>query len=142
MPVSTTLNHVTIVTDDFEASRPVYDAVLAPLGLTPVIDYEDPEGEDRDPDTVAAIGYSVGELSPLVLLVAGRAPTTAAHFALAVAERVTVESVYAAAVAAGARIVQAPREWEALRLSYYGVQVADPAGNVIEVLLRAQSMSV
>src|SRR5438034_1357049 len=57
MPASTTLDHITIVSDDFEASRPVYDAVLGALGLAPRLDYEDPEADSDDTGTVAAIGY-------------------------------------------------------------------------------------
>jgi hypothetical protein len=33
-------------------------------------------------------------------------------------------------------VVQAPRNWESVQLGYFGVQFADPAGNVIEVVLR------
>jgi len=32
--------------------------------------------------------------------------------------------------------VQAPRQWESTQLNYFGTQLADPAGNLIEVLYR------
>jgi catechol 2,3-dioxygenase-like lactoylglutathione lyase family enzyme len=133
MPASTTLDHITIVSDDFEASRPVYDAVLGALGLAPRLDYEDPEGDADDTGTVAAIGY--GE--PLLLwLVAGLTATAEAHVALSVTDPAVVEAAHQAAVEIGARVVQAPREWESAQLNYYGTQLADPAGNIIEVLFR------
>jgi catechol 2,3-dioxygenase-like lactoylglutathione lyase family enzyme len=83
MPLSTTLDHVTIVAEDFGASRAVYDALLGCLGLAPSVDFEDPEGDSDDTGTVAAVGYSdaTGRL-----LLAGPVATTGAHLALAVTE--------------------------------------------------------
>jgi catechol 2,3-dioxygenase-like lactoylglutathione lyase family enzyme len=136
MPARTTLDHITIVTDDVEASRPVYDAVLGALGLGARFDYEDPEGDEDDAGTVAAVGY--GE--PLLLwLVAGPIATSQAHVALGVAERKMVEDAHQAAIEIGARVIQAPRDWESAQLNYYGTQLADPAGNMIEVVYRTES---
>jgi catechol 2,3-dioxygenase-like lactoylglutathione lyase family enzyme len=133
MPASTTLDHITIVSDDFEASRPVYDAVLGTLGLAPRLDYEDPEADSDDTGTVAAIGYG----QPLLLvLVDGLTATAEAHVAFSVADRELVDAAHQAAVDAGARIVQAPRAWESAQLNYYGTQLADPVGNIIEVFVR------
>jgi catechol 2,3-dioxygenase-like lactoylglutathione lyase family enzyme len=136
MPASTSLDHITIVTDDFEASRPVYDAVLGALGLSPTVEYEDPEGEPEDPDTVAAIGYGPASGPTIVWLVAGLSATSGAHVALAVDDHDRVVAAFDAAVAAGARVVQAPRDWESDQLNYYGTQIADLRGNVLEVLAR------
>ncbi len=138
MPVSTNLDHVTIVAEDFGASRAVYDALLGCLGLTPTLDYSDPEGDEDDTGTVAAIGYAGADGRLLLWLVAGTAgtATTGAHLALAVGEAASVRAVHAAAHAAGIPVVQAPRDWEAEKLHYYGTQFSDPAGNLVEVLLR------
>jgi catechol 2,3-dioxygenase-like lactoylglutathione lyase family enzyme len=131
-----TLEHVTIATDDFEASRPVYDAVLAGLGMSASLDYVDPEGDSDDTGTVAAIGYGLPGARPLVWLVAALVPTTGAHFALA-ATRPQVLAAHQAALAAGVRVVQPPRDWEASQLGYFGTQFADRAGNLIEVVCRS-----
>jgi catechol 2,3-dioxygenase-like lactoylglutathione lyase family enzyme len=136
MPMSTSLDHVTIVAEDFEASRAVYDALLSCLGLAPTVDFSDPEGEADDTGTVAAVGYGSASGGLVLWLVAGAAATSGAHLALAVAEPALVHAVHAAARDAGISVVQAPRDWEADQLSYYGTQIADPAGNLIEVLLR------
>ena len=139
MPVSTTLDHVTIVAEDFEASRAVYDALLGCLGLTPTVDYQDPEGEDGDTGTVAAVGYGPAAGRPLLWLVAGTTTgtaTTGAHLALAVSDPALVQAVHATARAGGIAVVQPPRDWESDRLRYYGTQLSDPAGNMIEVLVR------
>lgn len=140
MPVSTTLDHVTIITDEFEASRPVYDAVLAAAGLTPTVDYSDPEGDEQaDHDSVGAVGYTTEAGAVVLVLAAGAVPTSGAHCALRVGDRDSVQAVADAARAIGARVVQAPREWEARQLGYYGVQVADLNGNLIEVLYRGHT---
>lgn len=131
-----TLDHVTIVTDDFEASRPVYDVVLASIGMSASVDYADPEEDSDDTGTVAAIGYGRPGTPPLVWLVAGLVPTTGAHLALA-ATRAQVLAAYQAASTAGVRVVQPPRDWEASQLGYFGAQFADRAGNVLEVVCRS-----
>jgi catechol 2,3-dioxygenase-like lactoylglutathione lyase family enzyme len=134
--VTATLDHVTIITDDFDTSRPIYDAVLGSFGMKHSVEYEDPEEEDDDPGTVAAVGYALDGHRTRFWLVAGLTPTTGAHMAFAVSARPAVDAAFAAACEAGAVAVQAPRAWEAEQLGYYGSQVADPFGNVIEVVFR------
>ena len=136
MPLSTTLDHVTIVAEDFEASRAVYDALLGCLGLVPSVDFEDPEGDEDDTGTVAAVGYGDAAGRLLLWLVAGTVATTGAHLALAVTEPALVQAVHATARQAGIPVLQAPRDWESDQLHYYGTQLSDPAGNRVEVVLR------
>lgn len=136
MPVSASLDHVTIVAADFEASRAVYDALLGCLGLAPAVDFEDPEGDEDDTGTVAAVGYASAGGRLLLWLVAGSRPTSGAHLALAVTDPALVRAAHTAAQAVGIPVVQAPRDWESDQLHYYGCQLADPAGNLVEVLLR------
>jgi catechol 2,3-dioxygenase-like lactoylglutathione lyase family enzyme len=135
--VSVTLDHVTIVTDNFEASRALYDPLLDALGMVPSVDFEDPEGDQDDTGTVAAIGYGSDRM--LLWLVAGQTATSGAHLALAVSTPELVRAAHAAALRAGARIVQAPRDWESSQLNYYGTQIADLAGNRVEVVHRSKS---
>jgi catechol 2,3-dioxygenase-like lactoylglutathione lyase family enzyme len=130
------LDHVTVVAEDFEASRALYDALLLVLGLEATIDFEDPEGDQDDTGTVAAVGYGKPDGRLLLWLVAGPVATTGAHLAVSVSEPELVRRVHAAASQIGARIVQAPRDWESRQLHYYGTQIADPAGNLVEVILR------
>jgi catechol 2,3-dioxygenase-like lactoylglutathione lyase family enzyme len=128
------LDHVTVVTDHFEASRSVYEPVLAAVGLLASVEYTDPEAEEADPGEVAAAGFGPPDSAPLLWLVAGLVPTTGAHVALAASDRAAVQAAHRAALAAGARVVQPPRAWEEAQLHYYGAQFADPAGNLIEVV--------
>lgn len=140
MPVSTNLDHVTIVAKDFEASRAVYEALLGCLGLAPTVEYEDPEGDEDDTGTVAAVGYGPDGGRPVLWLVAGQVATTGMHVALAVTEPALVQAAHAAARDAGIPVLQAPRDWEADQLHYYGTQVTDPAGNRVEILLSPPDM--
>jgi catechol 2,3-dioxygenase-like lactoylglutathione lyase family enzyme len=136
MSAAPSLDHVTIVTGDFAATRPVYEAVLGALGLIPQVEYSDPEGEEGDAGEVAAVGYAF-EATPAVLwLVAGFPPTTGAHIALRAAERAQVTAAYDAAAGTPARQHQAPRQWEDDQLHYFGAQVIDANANIIEVLYR------
>lgn len=135
MPAS--LDHVTVVTDDFEASRSVYEPVLAAIGLRASVEYTDPEADTEDTGEVAAAGFGPPDGRPMLWLVAGRPATTGGHLALAAADRDEVRAAHRAGVGAGARVVQPPREWEDTQLHYYGTQLADPAGNLIEVLCRS-----
>lgn len=128
------LDHVTIISDDFDASRPIYDAVLGALGMNHSVEFEDPEEDADDPGTVAAIGYAPDNQPARFWLVAGLRPTRGAHMAFGVDSPEAVEAAFAAARAAGARVVQAPRAWEARQLNYFGMQIADAADNVVEVL--------
>ncbi|MFL6162410.1 MAG: VOC family protein [Jatrophihabitantaceae bacterium] len=134
MPAS--LDHVTVVTDDFEASRSVYEPVLAAIGLRASVEYSDPEADSGDTGEVAAAGFGPPDGRPVLWLVAGPVPTTGAHLALGAGDRPAVRAAHRAAVGAGARVVQPPRDWEDAQLRYYGTQLADPAGNLIEVVYR------
>ena len=136
MPAS--LDHVTVVTDDFEASRSVYEPVLAAIGLRASVEYTDPEADSDDTGEVAAAGFGPPDGRPELWLVAGQSPTTGSHLAFAATDRDGVRAAHQAAVAAGAPVVQPPRDWEEAQLQYYGAQFRDPAGNLIEVLYRVR----
>lgn len=134
MPAS--LDHVTIVTDDFEASRSVYEPLLLAIGLRTTVEYSDPEAEEGDPGEVAAVGFGPADGRPQLWLVAGLVGTTGSHLAFRVDEHDRVRAAAVAAAEAGAEVIQPPREWEEAQLDYYGAQFADPAGNVVEVVYR------
>jgi catechol 2,3-dioxygenase-like lactoylglutathione lyase family enzyme len=136
MPSSASLDHVTIVSDDFETNQPFYHALLTAIGLVPTADFQDPEEDPDDSGTVAAVGYADPDGRPVLWLVAGLVSTVTAHVALRVVDRAQVATAFSAAVAAGGRVIQTPREWESAHLDYFGCQLADHSGNIIEVLFR------
>jgi len=108
------------------ASAAFYDAVLAPLGGTRVMDF----GE--------VVGFGVGAKPDFWL---GPRRTgegfREAHVAFAAADRATVRAFYGAAVAAGAEVLHEPRVWPEYHAAYYGAFVRDPDGNNVEAVSHA-----
>jgi catechol 2,3-dioxygenase-like lactoylglutathione lyase family enzyme len=56
------------------------------------------------------------------------------HVAFRAAGRDAVEAVHEAAVAAGAEVLNAPREWPEYHPGYYGVFLRDPDGHNVEAV--------
>jgi catechol 2,3-dioxygenase-like lactoylglutathione lyase family enzyme len=104
---------------DYPRSKAFYDAVLAPLGLSPQMDY--PE----------ACGFGAGG-KPVFWVVAGEA-TTNVHVAFPVADRASVDRWFEAALAAGGADNGGPglRDYHP---NYYAAFVHDPDGNNIEAV--------
>jgi catechol 2,3-dioxygenase-like lactoylglutathione lyase family enzyme len=120
------LDHLAIQCADIAASAAFYDAVLAPLGGTRILDF----GE--------AIGYGVPP-RPDFWLGAQRTGEgfRESHIAFAAADRATVRAFFEAAVAAGAEVLHEPRIWPEYHPSYYGAFVRDPDGNNVEAVSHA-----
>ena len=117
------LDHLAIQCADLAASSAFYDAVLAPLGGTRIMDFG------------VAIGYGVPP-SPDFWL--GRQRTgegfRESHIAFAAADRATVRAFFEAAVAAGAQVLHEPRVWPEYHPGYYGVFLRDPDGHNVEAV--------
>lgn len=116
------LDHVSLQAADVAASATFYDAMLAPLGARRLLDF----GE--------VIGY--GDDRPWFWI--GRevaaGPPREVHVAMTAADRATVDAFHQAAVAIGAEVLHAPREFPEYHPSYYGAFVRDPDGNNIEAV--------
>ncbi len=125
------LEHVTLSTPDVAASAAFYDAALGALGLVRVHELVD---EEEDGAAVEAIAWDVDGGPGLVWLVVGERPTSGVHLQLRADSRAQVETFHAAAVRAGGREHGAPRRWPLYRRGEFSASVADPAGNVIEVV--------
>ena len=117
------LDHLSNQCASVGASAAFYDAVLAPLGATrvmefgPVIGY----GADGKPD------FWIGPD-------ATAAPNRENHLAFAAADRDAVRAFFDAAVALGAEVLHEPREWPEYHPGYYGAFVRDPDGNNVEAV--------
>ncbi|HKE77199.1 MAG TPA: VOC family protein [Acidimicrobiales bacterium] len=117
------LDHLSIQCADIGASAAFYDAVLAPLGGTRILEY----GE--------VIGYGVPPMPDFWL-----GPRTTgegfreSHIAFSAADRATVRAFVDAAVAAGAEVLHPPRVWPEYHPDYYGGFVRDPDGNNVEAV--------
>lgn len=118
------IDHLCLQVQDVPASAAFYEAVLAPLGYLRVVEF----GE------VVGFGADRPEfwLGPVTT---GGEPREV-HFAFAAADRAAVRAFHAAAVAAGAEVLHAPKVWPEYHEDYYGAFVRDLDGNNIEACCR------
>ncbi len=116
------LDHVVIGVSDIDRSRAFYEAALAPLGLSVVLDRP---------------GYvGLGDRRPFFFL-AAREPTAGLHVAFSATDRARCDAFHAAAVAAGGTDNGAPGPRPAYHQHYYGAFVLDPDGNNVEAVCHA-----
>lgn len=117
------LAHVSIQCADFEKSAAFYDAVLAPLAGSRVMEFDD------------AIGYGI---PPLATFWIGRQQTgdgfRETHIAFTAPNRAAVEAFFRVALAQDAEPLHEPRVWPEYHPSYYGAFVRDPDGNNVEAV--------
>jgi catechol 2,3-dioxygenase-like lactoylglutathione lyase family enzyme len=117
------LDHVSIQCADVTASAAFYDAVLAPVGGSRVMDF----GE--------VIGYGVPPMPDFWI---GPRNTgegfRESHIAFTAPSRDAVRAFFAAAKEAGAQILHEPRLWPEYHPAYYGAFVRDPDGNNVEAV--------
>jgi len=120
------LDHVSIQCADVSTSARFYDAVLAPLGGTRVMDFGEVVGYGIPPQPTFWIGpQTTGE---------GFRET---HLAFAAPDREAVRAFLSAAVALGAEVLHEARVWPEYHPNYYGAFVRDPDGNNVEAVCHA-----
>ena len=105
-----------------------YDSVLSALGGRRVMDFG------------AVIGYGTAGRPEFWL-----GPRTTgegfreSHIAFSAPNRPAVEEFFQRAVAAGAQVLHAPREWPEYHPGYFGAFVRDPDGNNVEAVCHGGS---
>lgn len=116
------LDHLGIQCADLAASATFYDAALAPLGGTRIMDFG------------VAIGY--GTSPKPVFWLSGRTSDgfRESHIAFTAPDRAGVRAFFEAAVGHGAEVLHEPRVWPEYHASYYGAFVRDPDGNNVEAV--------
>ncbi|MBV9324132.1 MAG: VOC family protein [Chloroflexi bacterium] len=120
------LDHLTIQCVDLAASARFYDAVLAPLGGTRVMDFGEVIGFGVPPRPDFWIGpHRTGD------------GFRESHIAFVAPNRAAVDAFFAAAVATGAQVLYEPRLWPEYHANYYGAFVRDPDGNNVEAVSHA-----
>jgi catechol 2,3-dioxygenase-like lactoylglutathione lyase family enzyme len=117
------LDHLSIQCADITASAAFYDAVLAPLGASRVMDF----GQ--------VIGFGIGGkpefwIGPRVTGEGFRE----SHIAFVAPNRATARQFFQAATELGAEVLHAPRLWPEYHPDYYGAFVRDPDGNNVEAV--------
>jgi catechol 2,3-dioxygenase-like lactoylglutathione lyase family enzyme len=120
------LDHLSIQCADVAASAAFYDAVLARVGGTRVMQFGD------------VIGYGVAGRPSFWLgpLTTGE-PNREIHIAFQAPNREAVRAFFSTAVGAGAIVLHEPRVWPEYHPTYYGAFVRDPDGNNVEAVCHA-----
>ena len=126
------ISHVDIRASDVDASRAFYAAALAPLGIRPDEERQDPAGGRE-------IGFRRSEGNAFAIHSTGSGPgqdtvTTGAHIAFVAETTAAVHAFHAAALAAGGRNIGDPGPRSEYSQGYYGAFVLDPDGNNIEAV--------
>ena len=117
------LDHLGIQCADLPASAAFYEAVLAPLGATRLMDFG------------VAIGFGIAPKPDFWIgqLNSGDG-FRESHIAFVASDRATVRAFFEAAVAAGAEVLHEPRLWPEYHEHYFGGFVRDPDGNNVEAV--------
>ena len=118
------VDHVLFVVEDLPASRRLYTAALAPLGI---------EELNEEPNCV---GYGRQDLDDFAIC-EGSLVTSAAHVAFDAADRGSVDAFFEAALAAGASARGEPGVWIQYSERYYGAFVNDLHGNNVEAVFHS-----
>lgn len=121
------LDHIGIQVQDVEQSLAFYLSTFGPIGMREAMRFP------------VAGSFVVGLAGPggppdFWLVPPGGPETRELHVAFRAPDRNAVDAVHAAAVAAGAEVLHAPREWPEYHPGYYGVFLRDPDGHNVEAV--------
>ncbi|HEX6453966.1 MAG TPA: VOC family protein [Trebonia sp.] len=117
------IDHFGFQCTDMAASSAFYDAVLAPLGGTRLMDFG------------VAIGYGTeGKPDFWIGAQATGEGFRESHIAFTAPTRAAVRAFFEAATARGAEVLHEPRIWPEYHDAYYGAYVRDPDGNNVEAV--------
>jgi len=120
------IDHISIQCTNVDASGRFYDAVLAPLGASRVMEYE------------GVIGYGI---PPKPDFWVGPVNTgqgfRESHIAFGAPDRAAVRAFFDAAVEIGTEVLHEPRLWPEYHAHYYGAFVRDPDGNNVEAVCHS-----
>lgn len=129
------LDHIGIKVGDFESARRFYDAALAPLGVTPMM-----EVTPEQSGGYHGLGYGKAGKPFFWISVGERYDRTAAahgnglHVAFAADSRAAVDAFFLAAMASGGRDNGGPGVRPHYHPNYYGAFVLDPDGVNVEAV--------
>jgi catechol 2,3-dioxygenase-like lactoylglutathione lyase family enzyme len=116
------IDHISLQVTDVPAAKAFYEAVLAPLGISP---------GHNDGGAVGFFGPSPGSfwISP-----AQRTDDREVHIAFRAGSRDEVHAFHAAAVALGAEVLHAPRVFPEYHTDYFAAFARDLDGHNIEAV--------
>ena len=121
------LDHIGLQVQDVEKSLDFYLGTFAAVGMREIMRF--PYGETIVVGLGGADGQPVFWLGPPT-----GTETRELHVAFKAPDRVTVDAVHQAAVAAGVEVLHAPREFPEYHPGYYGVFLRDLDGHNVEAV--------
>ncbi len=124
------LDHLNIAVADLAGSARFYEASLAPLGITKVLDVP----ADPAADQLAMIGLGWKDRKPFFWLVENGTAGTNTHIAFTADSRAQVDAFYEAALGAGATPLRPPGIHAEYHAGYYGAFVTDLNGVSLEAV--------
>ncbi len=122
------IDHTGVSVSNPEKSRAFYDAALAPLGYTMMV-----EIPTEHTGGIVVLGYGVPP-KPDFWVAEGTPQQPHIHIAFRADTRAQVDAFYRAAIAAGGRDNGAPGPRPHYHKDYYGAFVLDPDGHNIEAV--------
>ena len=121
------IDHIGVQVSDVAASLTFYLRAFAPIGMHEIMRY--PVGDTF----VVGLGGPDG-MPDFWLSPAARPEDRELHVAFRAADRQSVDAVHEAALATGAEVLHAPREWPEYHPGYYGVFLRDLDGHNVEAV--------
>lgn len=125
------IDHIGFSVSDLARSRGFYEAALAPLGITVLMEVT----EQMTGGHGAHLGLG-RDGNPFFWIGSGKPAATGVHVAFAASDSATVDAFHAAALAAGGHDNGAPGLRPEYHPGYYGAFVTDPDGNNIEAVFH------
>lgn len=122
-------DHVSLPVSDFEKSKAIYVATLAPLGVS--IQYEE---SAETTGTTAFVGFGTDQGPEFWIGGIMKEPRHMSHVAFRARDRKTVDAFHAAALTAGGQDNGAPGLRPHYGEHYYGAFILDPDGVNIEAV--------
>ena len=117
------LDHLGLDVKDFERSKAFYERVLAPLGISLLME-----------PVPGVAGFGDHQMPYFWIGQRDRGPQTGVHVAFAAPSREVVDAFHAVAIEAGATDNGGPGMREIYHPNYYGAFVLDPDGNNVEAV--------
>jgi catechol 2,3-dioxygenase-like lactoylglutathione lyase family enzyme len=124
------LDHISLGVKDIERSRRFYDAVLRPLGLVRIVDFQE-RGSDY-----GAMPSQLG-VEFTITAETGVSPSQGMHVCFRARDREAVRSFYAVALAEAGSDDGAPGIRPQYHPCYYAAFVLDPDGHRVEAVCHA-----
>jgi catechol 2,3-dioxygenase-like lactoylglutathione lyase family enzyme len=114
------IDHITFAVSDYARSKAFYEKALAPLGMKPMMEFEQ------------SCGF--GDDHPFLWITSGKTTKGQLHIAVRAKDRAAVDAFYRAAIDAGAMDNGPPGIRVQYHPNYYGAFVLDPDGHNIEAV--------